>query len=513
MTRDLTERQIKIIKYLITRSDYVSIEVISALVAASNRTIRRDIEVINTKLYSEGILLASKAGCGIRAQFQDDTAEIKSKSLFLNESDLFNNNIRLLKVASYLLMNSPQHTSISKLSNKYFISRASIVNDLKKLSFWLNDYHLALAKDLSGTRIVGDEKDMRIAMKDLVLKSIYNNTTLLEGRIDNAIQGELAEKFGEQHVLFTTSLIITIEQQLGYCISDPNYINLFTHILVLIHRINLGLLVNELSSSNFKAVDKKAYDISLATIEKIEQRYKINLNKIESEYIYQHLVSSGKTGIDQDNSLKMQIASTGYAHEFTRLLIVRVSELIQVDLTLDNVLTNSLLSHIKPMLNRLEYNICIKNPLLHDITTELGSIFTAVKTVVNSIMLEHNLGVVNDDEIGYLTVHIQAAIENNITKIRVLLVCSSGLGTSQLLYGRVLRAFPGWDIVGIVPGQEIVEYIKRKEVDIIISTIKLVEIKKPVVYVSALFSGKDIIRVTECLVSNYMKYSVAFIRA
>src|SRR5476649_525767 len=119
MMRKLTNRQIKIMKYLINHKNYTSIESISSLVVASKRTIRREIEVINDKLATDGIFLASKTGKGIIAEFRNDAAEIASSTVFINDNDVFNSNVRLLKIASDLLMNSPQHTSISELAKKY----------------------------------------------------------------------------------------------------------------------------------------------------------------------------------------------------------------------------------------------------------------------------------------------------------------------------------------------------------------------------------------------------------
>lgn len=40
---------------------------------------------------------------------------------------------------------------------------------------------------------------------------------------------------------------------------------------------------------------------------------------------------------------------------------------------------------------------------------------------------------VAEDEIGYLTIHFQAALERQIAHKRILVVCSSGVGTSHLL--------------------------------------------------------------------------------
>jgi len=61
--------------------------------------------------------------------------------------DDFSSNFRMLKIASDLLMLSPKSSSISELADKYFISRASIVNDLKTLQAGLHQFDLTLLKN------------------------------------------------------------------------------------------------------------------------------------------------------------------------------------------------------------------------------------------------------------------------------------------------------------------------------------------------------------------------------
>lgn len=104
----------------------------------------------------------------------------------------------MLKIASDLLMLSPRGSSISEMADKYFISRASIVNDLKTLEGWLHKFDLTLMKSRSGTSIRGSDHNIRVAMKALVLKSIYNHQDMLESRLDEGTLHELAEKFGKQ---------------------------------------------------------------------------------------------------------------------------------------------------------------------------------------------------------------------------------------------------------------------------------------------------------------------------
>ncbi|SJZ85291.1 Transcriptional antiterminator [Pantoea eucalypti] len=501
MMKALTERQLTIMRQLISHNSYVSLQFISEKTAITSRTLRRDIADINEKLADLGINISGKSGRGITIKFSDAQAEIAARRIFSTEIDDFSSNFRMLKIASDLLMLSPKSSSISELADKYFISRASIVNDLKTLEVWLHQFNLTLLKSRVGTSIKGSDQNIRMAMKALVLKSIYNRQDMMESRLDESTLQELSEKFGQQAVHFTLQLINFIEQQLHYTISDPYYINLFTHILVLIHRSHSPMPRTDARAVTMSRVsDHHAWQVSLAVVERIETACNTVLVAEESHSIYQYLVSSGKAGGEvplQDKSLISE-RETRFAQE----LIRRVAQRINIEITTDQNLQASLSSHIKPMLNRLRYRIRIKNPLLHDIQTELGTVFAAVKAVINQLTQEYSLDEISDDEVAYLTVHIQAAIENSIKVKRVLLVCSSGLGTSQLLYGRIIRAFPDWKIIDIVPGKNIADSLKRHECDVVISTIRLEPLEKPVVYVSALFSAKDIARVTECLVSD-----------
>ena len=151
------------------------------------------------------------------------------------------------------------------------------------------------------------------------------------------------------------------------------------------------------------------------------------------------------------------------------------------------------------MLNRLMYGITIHNPILEDIKNELTMVFDAVKISVMKIDSVRNSSIPSDDEVAYLTIYIQSAIERTIERKKVILVCSSGVGASQLLSSRIIRTFPEWDIIDIVSGSKLKETLENKTCDLVISTIRLEGMKVPVAYVSALFGKKDVVRVIECL--------------
>ncbi|EFO4053071.1 hypothetical protein DK797_12980, partial [Escherichia coli] len=226
-------------------------------------------------------------------------------------------------------------------------------------------------------------------------------------------------------------------------------------------------------------------------------KYTFSFPEIEINYIYQYLISSGKdttlTNLPDNDFQDKEAVS--YAINLTS----DISQSLKCDLISDKTLLNSLVMHIKPMLNRLTYRIIIHNPLLDEIKKELSDVFAAVRSATIKINNYDKHDPPSEDEVAYLSVYIQAAIEKVKENKKIILVCSSGVGTSQLLYSRITKAFPDWEIVDIVPGSRLKKTLSEKKCDLIISTVRIEEMMIPVAYVSALFSAKDIIRVTETL--------------
>ncbi|WAH61684.1 PRD domain-containing protein (plasmid) [Pseudomonas silvicola] len=169
-----------------------------------------------------------------------------------------------------------------------------------------------------------------------------------------------------------------------------------------------------------------------------------------------------------------------------------------LNLILDAKLRRDLAQHIKPMLNRLAY-IAIHNPLLEDIKLEFGRAFETVRCATEKLSVNFDYPATSDDEVAYLTLYIQTALEKFSACKKIIIVCSSGVGTSQLLASRINRAFPEWEIVDIVL-EPVKCHVRHKNCDLIVSTIKLEGVELPIAYVSALFSKKDIARVSEKII-------------
>ncbi|WP_148358992.1 BglG family transcription antiterminator [Peribacillus simplex] len=501
----LPNRNREILNYLISKKEYVPVKEISKHMQLSEKTIYRDLKVLEEDLKVRDIHLEKRPGVGISLVLTDDQMlKLSEEISLLNKSVACSLSVesRRMKILTNLLYDSPRETSINKLSEAYFISSTSIVNDLKVIEEWIQPFNLKLEKNKNGTRLIGREGDIRKAMVYLINELINEEPKIedeIESRIEKATLSELVNHFGHKNVEIIIQILEETESRLGYLIGDPYYINMFTHLLICIKRLKKGKIIyQEDVTYNLTITDQKVYSIAKEMAEQIAKLFELTLPEEEIYFIYQYLISSGvcitSLNLDTTNLLsKANLDSRIIAKE----LIQTVSNIIKLDLTDDRQLYEGLIIHLKPMLNRVKYQIAIKNPLLEELYKEYSSVFVLVRLGILPIMQAHQLNYISQDEISYLLVHFQAAIEQKIKKIRVILVCSTGIGTSHLLKNRINRSFPEWEIVDVISASWLDRFSNLDDIDLIISTVKLQQNSLPVAYVSTLLNDADVKHIKE----------------
>lgn len=162
-----------------------------------------------------------------------------------------------------------------------------------------------------------------------------------------------------------------------------------------------------------------------------------------------------------------------------------------------------LLSHMKPMVNRMNHQINIKNNLLSDIKLEYGRLFEIIKETANDVAKTFKLNTISDDEVGYITIYFAKHMEASPLVKRIIIMCSSGIGTSELLKVKVQKAFPDVEIVDVLSSTRFKNNLQDyQNIDFILTTINAESTKEiPSLLVSAMFTEKDKIMVKKLMES------------
>ena len=504
----LTSRQVEFVKLLLEENEYKPIKYFTEKLNVSDKTLQKDLKIIGNYIARFNINIDAKRGHGIliNREANGNIELINNLNLNLKDKNSISIDQRRIEILKMLLLNSNSSTSINQLSEKYYVSKTSIVNDLKYIEEWLKNYNITLSKTLEGTKIVGKEADIRKAIASLLEDILNNNDGEDEiqefTRIDVATFSALLKIFDLDSITFIESIIWELEKDLDYYITQPYYINLITHILICLKRLKEGnqIEINEERIKNIDNLNKRVYDNVLNLVNKIYEKYGVLTSNEEIYYIYKYIVSSG-FGNTLDNNMKVSENYINNSEEVTKMMIDIMSLFLGVDLSQDELLSKGLLLHMKPMLNRLKYDIQIKNPLFKEIEERFTEILGLCRLSIEIMSEYYNLSNISMDEISYLATYFQAALENSTSEKRVLVVCHSGYGTSQLLATRLKKAFPQWTIVDVV-SVHMLKNMDMSDIDFIVSTVDIDVKDKMHIVVSALLMESDIKNIKNTLMNT-----------
>lgn len=328
--------------------------------------------------------------------------------------------------------------------------------------------------------IEGNEKDIRNALMETILN--------VDKGLDLSSLYKNASEINDKDFHFTMEQLDLISSALNSSIPFPYNINFFAHIYILLDRARKYISVQEKEVNSDEKVksNPEIYSVCRNIVSNIEQYLNRKVDSSEIFYLYEYLVSS------RLDNYKISTRYESLAERVTARYIFLVSNTL--DTNFDNSLALDMEGHILAMLTRLERNITLPNALLEEIQFEYKEIFDAVKEASINIESEYGLAPISDDEIGFITIYFAKYVEIFEEQLNILIMCTTGIGTSELLAVKVSKELPELNIVGVTSNTNIKKYLtsNEKRIDFIITTVPLREkLDIPIVLVSALFTKQD----------------------
>ena len=454
----------------------------------STKTIYRTIRKINEASQHGDIILA-EVGKGFRLDYDNYLKEnAKNKENRERQGPLERRNEILLT----LLFKAPKKLRIQELFHSYYISDPVISNDLNKISLFLKDNDLTLKRQGQRIGIEGTERTIRKVVTMLLsFNLLEDKQTFTNNYSINSFD-----------VNFITTILEFIEQQLVSGIAYPYGMNIFSHIYILVKRCREGKIQFGESPWHLEEEDrqiiqynKELYELARLVMTKMANYLNTSLPESETFYLFQYLISSRV----EDGTIRYQNLFNE-AKEITQFFSMKMSQLMGVAIDQASY-EQDLYNHIQPLLYRLKHQITIKNDLLKDIESEYTETFKQVAQVSQLVQQEFHTNHISKDEIGFLTLYFVKYKELIPIKRRVLIMCSSGVGTSELLKVKVRKAFPELEIVAVVSARQ---YQKKQtqfsKIDLILTTVHLTMPSEiPMILVNSVFTKQDENRVKAML--------------
>ncbi|BBE26571.1 transcriptional regulator [Latilactobacillus curvatus] len=380
-------------------------------------------------------------------------------------------------ILAKLLLGSASIT-IQQLSNTLYVSRSTVENDLKKVKQKLAQFGLQLAITHTGLSLIGSEHQKRQATVELISQYWGKRTEAkeLNGQLVRHVQ--LPDNLNQ---LFEPALIKNILTALTELIEKSTLS--FTDYEFQSLAIHLMMPAPTGGSNGAQPVVTPFIAETQLLVQILERRFELTIPDFEQEYLNRHLV----TVQSKDTSVQAIQTELRQSVGLPQLLRQQLAQL-----AVDEELIQGLAVHLSSALRRLAMGLSINNPYTDEIRQNFPQAFD--QAVLLKPVLENQYQIqMNEDELAFISLHFEAFFERHSedARLSVVVVCSGGIGTSQLLGQRLAKTFAQeLRITRIIAlGELLATPIKES---LVISTIAIKGLSVPVIEVSPLLNRHDI---------------------
>ena len=166
-----------------------------------------------------------------------------------------------------------------------------------------------------------------------------------------------------------------------------------------------------------------------------------------------------------------------------------LSEILNIDLTSNELLKISMENFVPSSLIRTRYGIEATNPFLGDIREMYSGIFATCFTLTR--FYEKYCGAIpTDHEISFLALFVGGALHRNVKTIRAVILGTSGIAASTIVARKIESRIEEIKIVAIL-SSELMDTIDQYDCDIVLSMISSFEYEDKVVHISPIISAED----------------------
>lgn len=469
----LSKRQRNILSYLSAEKDFVMISELASLFQVTERTIQYDLEFIESFKNDLNVDVDRNKSLGVKLSQKENYNENSNVELDIHYSKKERKEQIILS-----LFESSSPISSQSLADLLNVSRRTVVDDLKSVQLWLEEYALILEyKKNKGFVIEGNEKNLREAYANVVNEYFRKSTAQIGIEIFSKDELEKIRR----------AVITTISEQ-DFQLVQVGIDGLIYHIIIAIHRAKKKFVFEIPDEEYERLSNTDAFNIAIQITTELEKLFDIEFPKSEAAFITLHLLGA------RVNKFHQEETQQNLSH-LSSLFIQKVSAQIGIPLIHDHKLLTGLVTHLQPAIHRMTFNMEHSNPLKNEILKEYQDLVQAIKKQV--WILEEGYQVTfNEDEIAYLAPHFASSIERlsreETTQIKVILLCGSGVGTSQLLKSRIKNIYPELEILDAFSIYDISEsFLKSHGVDYILSTVPVDGFSVPTIEVSPFLNKED----------------------
>ena len=499
---DITPRMHQILNVLLKEKEPISVKYLAEKVGVSKRTVQRELEYITGALRGFEIQFCSKTGVGVHLKGNEAEKQRLQKELCKEDSYDVGNREERRKRLVLEILKEKELRKLFYYSNLFGVSESTISADLEAVEGWLLKYGLqVIRKPGSGISVQGSEEDYRRAIRAFinenidtkVLREAYEPSEPAQEQYELLQKSEIGQILNDDILKRVIDCVSGMNNIRVMTLTESSYVGFVIHIAIAINRILKNETIEANDAWEQKLPKDEDYRLAEEIVEELEEEFEIQIPDMEISYICLHIKGAKHEKIVWNGDS----VATGN-REQQQLLNEMIDAFDPVQayfLKQDEEFIQGLLAHLQPTLIRLTHGMQIQNPVLKEIQENYAEIYKKCLRVAE--VLEAKTGCsVPEEETGFLTVHFGAAVvrlegkQENIRKVHVGVVCSSGIGISRLMTSKLEKIFKERMVLSTYGKKDITPFVIGKT-DFFVSSIPMEQPEIPVIFVNPLLNEEN----------------------
>ncbi len=400
---------------------------IAANVGLSEKTVRTKIDQMNRWLMQRDMgRIEKKQGTGIWLEM--DERQWKNLQAYLARSQSLDSAVqpddrRKQVIGKLLKLKSGQTTTLSQLADSLYLSAPTIGGLLREVSPWFEERSLKIASIRSkGVCLVGDEYNFRIAIKDYIIELM-----------PEVMEALLASYAPGIEISRVRRIVLEAENAWRVELADTSFKMVWIMACLSMARRRQGeKAVFSTREENIEHYNE--YSFAESIYQRIEQAYEITISDDDTVLLAVLLLSARKlknfSSIQDTDFARQYDRDLG---KFVRLVIETIDSVLDIDLSEDQLLYESLLLHMRSAIFRMKYSTAVGDNISKYVKSEYKQTFLATWSTSN-LFEEYYDVQVTEDELAGIALYIQAAIirRKKGSPLTALLISEGGMAASQL---------------------------------------------------------------------------------
>lgn len=499
----LTYRCRQILKIIVGAKRPLRVAELADELQVSARAVKYDLETIRLWLQKEniqGVCLESKPHKGVWLEGDTDKVHQLVCEVARAEPNILLNQEERIKYIMITLMLATDYTTIRKIMDKTGVSRNTIVNDLKKAEQLLKYWNVELVgKAHHGMLVKADEADLRASLEYLI-QSYFSSNDMAYLMQSFSLNRELPVEIGqvmeryllgywEIHAIHQT--VRSIIRQGGgekYLLTERAILGLFIRFCVVIQRVKSGCYLLSCNENMQKIEENSMCCLLRQECSRLGDSLGFAIPEKDVCYIWLQLKSSLNQSVPESDIHGQPLIMTTITSE----IIAGVSALAQIPFYEETELFDSLLAHLNDRLAKYQQRVLDPNPMMTEVIRNYSKMFGYVKEVCLKTLSSFHI-FLSDEDLAYIVLHFQAALEQKFSnyKYKALVVCGTGRGNARLLKVRLENSIKSLHVIACCSIVEIDRFLENTPVDLVISVLPL-DIQQQTVIIKALPTEADI---------------------